>query len=99
MSASDDLTVGEVGRRLDEMRGYIKEGFDQVNARFDKIDVVSSGEYRAHREADKARFEGVEEDVKEIQRRAWGNVKVALAGLVTIGSSVIGAVLTARGVG
>lgn len=99
MTGRDDVTVGELDRRLDSIVDLVKEGFAAVNKRFDDLNVVHRDVYDANREADKAIIEDLKEEIKAIKEREWGSLKMAGAGLGTIVASVLGAIGTLKGLG
>lgn len=99
MTGRDDVTVGELDRRLDSIVDLVKEGFAAVNKRFDDLNVVHRDVYDATRQADKAIIEDLKNEIKEIKDREWGSIKLAMGALGTVAASVLTTFGAVKGIG
>lgn len=58
---SDDITTGEVVRRLDRMEKATADNFERIYQKLDTLDFVRHDVYEAHRAADDMRFKALEQ--------------------------------------
>ena len=64
---SDEPSVGEIIRRLDDVSRRLDDTSKRVDAQSERMEAryVPRGEYDAHRESDKKRLDDVEDDLEK----------------------------------
>lgn len=92
MSTEDDLTLGEIGRRLSELTLAMRGGFSDVNSRLDRY--VLTEVHSQHRAEIERRLSQIEQAAaldrsNAVSGTRWG-VGTVLTGLAALASLVLG---------
>lgn len=86
----NDITLGEITRRLDRMEKSTTEGFRAIEAKLERLPFVTLDKYTPEREALVSRLDTLEERAKWVSRTIAGAI-------VTMVASVILTLIAARG--
>lgn len=106
MGEPTDLTIGEVGRRVDRLDAEVRAGFRQVAEQISGLAFVPAAVYAADRSAEGERLRRLEKDLKEetearetaertASQRAWQARLSLLMAMLGLPLSVLGSVLVA----
>lgn len=91
----EQVTIGELGRRMDRVEDTLTRGFDKLTARLDR-DYVQIAVYAADRNADNARLAALEAESAGAKQRIW-QIRLAMyASLLSVPVGVITAWLVTR---
>lgn len=81
----DDVTIGELGRRMTGLEARMNEGFTAVRTQISALKFVGNDRYEADRRADDRRFQAVEDKYEEqanTTRKLWWVIVAQLVGLI-----------------
>lgn len=95
---SDDVTLGELARRVDRLETTMQAGFAQLGEKMDRLPYVQAGTYESDKDATRDRLTKVETAQDRHDGRAWQvrtSVMVAAMGVpMSVIASVFASVLT-----
>ncbi len=91
----EQVTIGEIGRRMDRVEEAVTRGFDRLTERLDR-DYVPVAVYAADRAADQTRIAKLEARADSDTQRAWqARLSLSLA-LLSVPASIVTAWLVAQ---
>lgn len=93
--ADEQVTIGELGRRMDRVEGAVTRGFDRLAERLDR-DYVTVAVYAADRAADQARIAKLEARADGDSQRAWQTRLSLTLALLSVPASVATAWLVSQ---
>jgi len=98
MAMDDDVTLGEVVRRVDRLENAMVEGFRELRDEIRSLAFVPAGVYASDQSAMRERVDRLESRADQADNRAW-HVRAALlvAGCSGLLSLVVGGMLAAVG--
>lgn len=82
---SDDVTIGELGRRMTGLESRMTEGFIAVRTQISALKFIGNDRYEADRRADDRRFEAIEDKYEEqaaTTKKLWWVIVAQLVGLI-----------------
>lgn len=95
-TGADDVTLGEIARRLDRHEQSIAEALREVRADIAALSYVPTGTYEAHRAAAGQRVGQLEAEVREVRQGREADRRLIWTSLVApVLMLVIGALLYA----
>lgn len=98
---ADEPTPWELKRNYDSLRADMRDGFNQINQRLDKM--PSEAVFTALLNGLERRVHDVEQDVSNDQQSRKSDrrlvIGAVLAGVVSIAAQIISSILSAKGVG
>jgi hypothetical protein len=89
-----EITIGELGRRLDRLETTVATGFERLATRLER-DYVQVAVYATERAADLARIASLEAETATRGQQRWQTRLALTAALLSVPTSVIAAWLTA----
>lgn len=66
-AADDDISMGELGRRINRLEGAVERGFSGVHRRIDELAYVEHGVYEADKQTVQIQIVELAKDIKELQ--------------------------------
>lgn len=81
----DDVTIGELARRMDALDRRMTTGFEGVTRQITAMNVVHTDRYDADRRADERRLQGIEDRYEEqvaTTKKLWWVIVAQLIGLI-----------------
>lgn len=89
----DDVTLGELGRRVDRLESQMWAGFEGIRAELRGLAFVPAGVYASDQAACNMRINRLEENYKTNDARSW-QVKLAViaalfSAMLTLGITVV----------
>lgn len=81
----DDVTIGELARRMDALDRRMTTGFEGVGRQIASMNVVHTDRYDADRRADDRRMEAIEDKYEEqaaTTKKLWWVIVAQLVGLI-----------------
>lgn len=91
----EQVTIGELGRRMDRVEEAVTRGFDRLTERLDR-DYVGVALYAADRAADRARMAKLEARAEGDAQRAWQSRLSLMVALLSVPAGIITAWLVTK---
>lgn len=93
MTVNDDVTLGELGRRVQRLESQMSAGFEAMRAELRSLAFVPSGVYASDQAAVNMRIARLEDTNKVLEHRGW-QVRLAIiaaifSGIMTITTTVL----------
>lgn len=84
------VTVGELGRNIDDLKAAVREGFREVHAKIDGLTFVHQDVYAAEQARTIDRIRGAETRLGQIEARNQWLTRAFLGGMLTAVAGFVG---------
>lgn len=106
MSEAKDITLGELGRRVDRVEVEMRAGFDSMRQQIERLAFVPAGVYAADKSAEGQRIQRIEDALerevearveaqKTADQRAWQSRWSLVMALIGMPLTVVGSIVIA----
>lgn len=88
MAEPDDVTLGELGRRIDGLSRHVDAKFEALHHQLDSAHYLPMALYESEARAQNARIDAIDESLRWVRRTVFGAVIVFVIPVVLAALSI-----------